>query len=191
MKSTLIPTLLLSFVAWSSQANVVLKSSEAGKLLVNEQEVQIKQHVYEANDTLISNLTVLEQDGSEMTALVSFDGLGGLFQIRAYGYHQSEGPGYGASYIVDGSCNVIGIQEGTFFELGYIANKNFNEENALYTAYLVEKTPVNGYEGSPFSEETDCTGNAPLSGLKIEHDSNLSLQVNDFFNELVFPIKIR
>ncbi|WP_299143763.1 hypothetical protein [uncultured Vibrio sp.] len=191
MKSTLIPTLLLSFVAWSSQANVVLKSSEAGKLLVNEQEVQIKQHVYDANDTLLSNLTILSQDGSEMSAIVSFDGLAGLFQIRAYGYHQSSGPGYGASYIVDASCDVIGIQEGSFLDLGYIAYKDPNDESALYTANLIEKTPVSGYVGYPLSPETDCSGNEPLSGLKIVSDPALSLQVNDFFGGLAFPLKIR
>ncbi|MEF1283789.1 hypothetical protein QTN94_07415 [Vibrio sp. M250220] len=191
MKSMLIPTLLLSVVAWSSQASVVLKSSDAGTLLVNEQEVGIKQHVYDANDTLLSNLTILSQDGSEMSAIVSFNGLAGLFQIRAYGYHQSSGPGYGASYIVDASCDVIGIQEGSFLDLGYIAYKDSNDEGALYTASLIEKAPVSGYVGYPLSPETDCSGNEPLSGLRVTPDSNLSLQLNDFFDGLAFPLKIK
>ncbi|MBD1576906.1 hypothetical protein HC723_10745 [Vibrio sp. S11_S32] len=198
-----IPAIAIASLASTSMmanASVILQADSDGSLLLNGHPAQLLAQVYDANGEVQKNIQIINDDGSEIKALVTIDGKAGLFEIRAYGYHQGEGD-YGAGDIYNASCEKIGAQKGSFHELGYLAQGARNVgESSQYEVYAIGGN-VSGYtvdglnlnydsEGN-ITPGQDCSQGVPTTGYALQYDAGLTDSVNTYFNQLAFPLSIQ
>ncbi|TVO35896.1 hypothetical protein [Vibrio algivorus] len=167
---------------------------------MNGKPAQLLAQVYDANDNVQPNIQIINNEGDEIKALVIVDGLAGLFDIRAYGYHEADG-GYGAGDIYSASCEKVGQQKGSFYDVGFVAKGDRNVgEQSQYEVYRIGGS-VSGYsvdglnlnydsEGN-ITPGQDCSQGVPTTGYALQYDAGLTDSVNTYFNQLTFPLSIQ
>ncbi len=203
---------LLAAIPFLANANVVLQS-DGNNLLVNSKAAQLVSHLYDADSNKLTNVKIVGNTGTSITALVTFDGKAGLFDIQNFPQYQW-GYGYSAGYnsdkgtavsVYDASCNRIGVANTSLYSLGYIVSGGSYAGDTLQ-AYSLGST-VTGYdirdlvdlEDVEYDYDTDqiisatgdCSQGTPITGYAVSLDSGLSTSVNNFFNSLKYPLHIK
>ncbi len=203
---------LLTAIPFLANANVVLQS-DGNNLLVNGTATQLTTHLYDADSNQLSNVQIVSNNGTGVTALVTFDGKAGLFDMTNYPQYQW-GYGYNSGYnsdkntvigVYDASCNQIGVANTSFHSVGYIVNGG-NYAGDTLQAYSLGSS-VTGYDirdlvdledveydydtNQIISATGDCSRGAAITGYTVSIDSGLTTSVNNFFNTLKYPLHIK
>lgn len=186
-------------LATSTHADVELKSSDNNQLLINGNPALTSYKLYDSDNTLIPNATVIMVEGSGQNATVSIALESGDIMLSIYSDKTVEE----TAFLYNGeSCSVIGynpypdsiidIDISIISSPPNIIRPSYAIEKKLraYDIYEVSNNTITGYttKSSCEDQETDNY----KSGFSVTYDSVMTTEFNEFLDSLTaLPIYVR